>query len=134
MIKANVKLDTSKLKKLKDNLQRNIMKKAIRAGSKVMVTDLRSRVPVVSGSLKKSIASKVDSLKGSTTAYGVVGPRSKFVKMVKGKKHQPSRYAHFLEVGKFKRPFLLPAWNAKRNIYLNTVKQVIATEINNTLS
>lgn len=65
-------------------------KKAMRRVMKKAVTDLRGLVPVQSGALRASIASKVDAAgKGKGAVYGVVGVRSRYEK--KGK--IPNLYA-----------------------------------------
>ncbi len=129
-----MKSDFSKLHALQDALQKKILKKAIRAGTKLVLAAVRGRVPVASGALKKSLTSKVDSAKGSTTVYGIVGPRSKWQKVFKGKVKKPSRYAHFIERGRFARPFLMPAFQANKQAYLNAVQDVVAAEIKAVLS
>jgi hypothetical protein len=130
MFKAKFDLDLSKLKTLKDNVQKKILKKAVRAGIKPLLTDLRSKVPMSTGSLKKSLASKVDSVKGETTTYGVVGPRSKWKKVVKGRMFWPARYAAPLNARK---RFLQSTWSGGVKTYLQQVEQVIAQEIKSVL-
>lgn len=122
------KVESSKIGAIQRQIK-NINKKAMRAGAKLVVANVKSAAPSVSGALRQSIASKVDSVKNDTTAYAIVGPRSKFSKVYKGAVHRPSRYAHFLEWGKFAKPFLLPSFQANRDNYLQAIEKVYATEL-----
>ncbi len=129
-----MKTDFSKLHQLKDSLQKKILKKAVRAGCKQVIAAVRSSAPQDSGALRQSISSKVDAVKGTTHVYGVVGPRSKWTKKVGGSVKKPSRYAHFIEEGRFRRPFLVPAWQSSGKSALDTMQQVIASGIDEVLS
>lgn len=129
MITTKLKLDLSRLSALKSNISRNITKKALRAGTKIVLQAVRQAVPVVSGALKKSLASKVDAKKGELVAFGIVGPRSKFVKVVRGVAKKPSRYSHFLESGRHPRPFLRPAWAATHQRAIEAMQTVLESEI-----
>lgn len=129
MIIAKFKLEINKLIKLQQRLEKNLYKRAVRAGAKLAVADIRGLVPVVSGTLKKSISVKVDSPKGQTQAYAVIGPRSDYTKTVNGVLKKPSRYAHFVDHGKFHTtPFIAPAM-AMSQKYLNAIQSVIKAEI-----
>lgn len=127
-MKAKVQV-TTKLSAVQRQLK-NINKKAIRAGTALVLKAVRAGVPVRTGALKKSLTSKVDSAKGETNAYGIVGPKSRF-KMVlaNGKVKHPSRYAAPLEKADNGRPFLLPVWNANKDKYLAAVRDRYAEEM-----
>ena len=124
-------LQLQKMKQVQDRMMKGVYKKAVRAGTKLIIADLKNNVPVLSGALKKSISSKVDSAKGSTVAYGIVGPRSKFIQAFKGKIVKPSRYAAPLDKV---HPFLLPAWESNKAAYIDQVQQVVAAELKSALS
>ena len=130
MIKARVTIDYKNLNLLKGNLQKNISKKATRAGVKPLITAVKSAAPFQSGALKKSIGSKVDARKGSVVAYGIVGPKSKYQVIWKGKVRKPSRYAHLQN----KAQFLKTAWNASKDSCISIMQEVFAREINAALS
>jgi hypothetical protein len=134
MMKLTVKSDFSKIEKLAARLEKNLYKRAVRAGAKLCVADLRNRVPLVSGALKKSIAAKVDSPKGQTSAYAVIGPRSKYVFAKGGVKKQPARYFHFIDSGKFAKPVLYPVMAAGERNYIQAMEDVISQEINKVLN
>ena len=129
MITARIEVNIQRLKELPERLQKNTYKRAIRAGANVLKADIKANVATRSGALRQSITVKVDTARGETVAYGVVGPKSKYTKAWKGRTVKPSRYAAPLEKGKFKRPFLLPAWNANKSKYLAAIQAVIAKEI-----
>ena len=123
-----VNVNTNGIKKL-DRQIKNINKKAMRAGAKVVLDAVKGNVPIDSGALRQSLSTKVDSLKGEVIAYAVVGPRSRYTKAVGGQVKKPSRYAHFIESGKFARPFLMPTFQANKTAFLKTVSDVTANEI-----
>lgn len=127
-VSFKVKVAMPKLTKLQRQMK-NLNKRAMRAGTKLVLQAVRQSVPVKSGALRQSLTSKVDSFKGETTAFGIVGPKSKFVKQVGRQVKKPSRYAHFIESGKFARPFLQPAWQANQGRFLAEVERVTAEGI-----
>lgn len=116
--------ETSKMKTLQREMK-NLNKRGLRAGTKIVLKDVRARVVKKTGALKKSLTSKVDSFKGEVSAYGIVGPKSKFTMQVGTQIKKPSRYAHFIERGKFARPFLMPTWLANKDNFLKAVAKVI---------
>jgi HK97 gp10 family phage protein len=113
-IKLVYGLDETKkdLMKLRRNIRRNVLRRAVRAGAVVIQKEARRRVPVRTGALKKAIAVRSDN-----TPYGVRGMVyiSSRVKMrasaaVQGKfvsaKQRgfagtiyPKAYAHLVEYG-----------------------------------
>lgn len=126
-----VELDTSELKRLKDAVQKRILKKALRAAAKITVQDVRNRVPQDTGTLKKAITSKVDAKKGGITVFSIVGPRSKYVRTVKNRLRRPGRYAHIVE--RRYHPLRL-AWNAGKYRAIGKANDVIEAEITKELS
>lgn len=122
------KVETTKLTKLQRSLK-NLCKRAMRAGAKLVLQAVRATVPVDSGALRQSLSSKVDTVRGDTTAYGIVGPRSKFIKAVGGRNKIPAKYAHLVERGKFARPFLAPAWQSNKAAFLAKVEEVMGEGI-----
>lgn len=131
MLKGNITLDTKGLTQFTDQFQKRVLKKAIRRGAKLVQDAVKGTVPVATGTLKQSIATKVDAIKGKTVVYGVVGPRAKFVKVVKGHKKQPARYAHFVQRDSH---FLNTAWSGRKTQYIKAVQDTIAEEIKAMLS
>ena len=95
-IKINGMADLErKLKALgSETIAKRVLRKAIRAGVKPILSAARANVPVESGALKKSLANKVKVNKSA--AYGLVGPATDYV----GENGQrPSKYAHLVEYG-----------------------------------
>lgn len=131
MINFRITIDLTNLDELQTRLRKNILKKAIRAGGKEVLQALRSRAPRDTGTLAKSLTTKVDSKKGEDVVIGVIGVRSGYKRTVKGQVKQPSRYAH---LSQRKQTWLaatgassLPSGQAK-------MQQVIASEIDAVLS
>lgn len=125
---SRAKSDFAKLTKLQRQLK-NINKKGMRAGAKLVVQAIKAAAPVDSGALRQSIASKVDAMKGETTAYAVAGPRSSYMRAAGGWLKRPAKYAHLVERGRFARPFLAPAWQANRQPFLARVEEVVGREL-----
>jgi hypothetical protein len=118
----------TKLDKLQKQLK-NIDKKSLRVGVKLIVVALRATAPKETGALRKSFTSKVDSPRGSMSAYGIAGPKSKFIMALAGKKpRHPSRYAAPLEKSPNGKPFLMPAWRGNRAAYIAAVRDKYAEE------
>lgn len=108
----------------KDSTRRKIMRPAIREAASKISKAAKSKVPVETGLLKKSIGVKVVTYK-SGTIYAAIGPRSGFKRKVQrtmpstGKKREvlsnPTKYAHLVEFGtsRFaKKPFMRPAMDS----------------------
>lgn len=119
---AKIVADLKKFQRLRQRLVKNLYKRAVRAGAKLCVADLRNRVPVATGALKKSIASKVDTPTGETTAFAVIGPRSSFTKTINGKVKKPSRYFHFVDNSD---SILGPTFASGQSKYLDAIQQVL---------
>lgn len=67
-------------------LERNVVRGALRAGSKVFLQEARRRVPVKTGALRKSIRISVRRIKGQLVATTKAGNQQAF-------------YAHMVEFG-----------------------------------
>lgn len=102
-----------KLKALPVKLQRKVLTKSLRAGSRLIVSDAKRRVPKDTGKLKRNIATRVrrKGSKGERALQVYVRRR--------GKKEDPKNafYWTFLEFGTryiSPRPFLRPAFEANK--------------------
>lgn len=71
---------------------------AVRAGSSVIIKEIRRRAPKETGSLQKSIGQKVKNYRRNKTTTSIVGARSKRYKTAKGNRN-PAYYAHLPELG-----------------------------------
>jgi HK97 gp10 family phage protein len=116
------------IKKLKDSVQKKLLKRALRKAVKPLVATAKSLVPVRTRALMSAITSKVDSARKSTVTYGIVGIKSKFRKYNK----QPSRYGHLVEFGSYKmapQKFLEPTLARHEEQFFATVKDEVAKEL-----
>jgi HK97 gp10 family phage protein len=116
------------LSKLAPTIQEKVVVGATRAAAKVVADEAKSRVPVDTGLLKKSIgvakAKKKDTPKDVVKFYVVPKSKIKFTtkgtmdgKAVKVKTNTSAFHAHFIEFGTEKmaaRPFLRPAMESTR--------------------
>ena len=144
---------TKKLEKLGTRVALRGPAAAVRAGSSVIIKEMRRRAPVETGSLKKALGQKVKNYRGSGTVTSIVGARSKRYETAKGKRN-PAYYAHLIELGvkphrtgkkKFgyrrgrgmhpgfrAQPFMRPAWDAAapraRKATIDKMKQVFEKE------
>ena len=118
---------------------------AVRAGSSVIIKEMRRRAPNETGSLKKSMGQKVKNYRGNKTVTSIVGARSKRYATAKGNRN-PAYYAHLVELGVAPhrtgkrgmhpgfaaRPFMRPAWDAAapraRAAVIDKMKQVFDKE------
>ena len=107
-------------KRLPGELKKGGEKAVLRAGAKPINVAAKSRAPVGSGLLKKSIGTNVKKVDGEVTAR--VGPRSGWKKEVTRDGRQvvsdPNKYSHLVEFGtshSAARPFIRPAVDSTRN-------------------
>jgi HK97 gp10 family phage protein len=126
-----------KLDKLSSKMGRSVLRKAIRAGTTPVLKDARSRVPVNTGNLKKSMGRKFKWYNRTGTYVVVVGPRqrgekttlksgtltqtktAKAIKGFHGHLVEFSTKPRYTKSGAFRgigpaQPFMRPAWDAGR--------------------
>lgn len=130
----------SKIAKLDGRLQKKVYGAAVRAGGKVLVDAAKAKVPVRTGSVRKSLTHRANS-KPSKGLFGVkvtikgglkASPRVAHRKGNKGKPYFPDaveRYYRFQELGTKHhpaKPFLKPAIEGKAREVLNVVKETLA--------
>lgn len=96
------------LKDVELAVKTKIVRRAMRHAGQIVLNAARSRVPTETGLLKQSLAIKYKYYPTSATAVAIVGPRTKFRRMVQRssrvvKKYRilsnPSNYAHLVEFG-----------------------------------
>ena len=119
--------DTKKLietlQKFPKNIQKNVMVGAVRAGANVIRDEARRKVPIKTGTLKKSIVSIQRKAKQGEIKFSVTPS--------KGGKNS-GWYAHFVEFGTSKmtaKPFMRPAFEQSNNESLEASKKYIAERI-----
>lgn len=107
---------SKKLKEMPVKLARNGLRAAVNAGAEVIRKDAMTRVPVLTGRLKKALYKKQIREKSSASQ------QTFFVGVRNGKKYKKADkdayYWRFLEFGTSKlpaKPFLRPAFDSKKN-------------------
>ncbi len=103
---VNVKATVTGLDQLKAQLEamgktvgNRIARKAITAGISIVAKDAKSLAPVRSGTLRRSMGTKVKTLPNGKT-IGLAGPRRGFKKEIKGHMIDPAKYGHLAEGGR----------------------------------
>jgi HK97 gp10 family phage protein len=107
-----------RLKALGPFIASKVLGGAVNAGAQVIRKDAQSRTPVDTGMLQKSLFVKRLTAKDFPNAQYIVGVR-------KGKKKEGAFYWRFVEFGTKSmgaRPFLRPAFEAKKNDAAETIK------------
>ncbi len=98
------------LTKAAKKIQRDGSRKAVNAGSKIVLKAMKAEVRVVSGLLRKSLGRKVKAYRDAGVAVGIVGPRTKQFKTLLGTRKKgknagkpyyanPTQYAHLVDQG-----------------------------------
>lgn len=111
------------LNTLPQNIQKNVMVGAVRAGANVVRDEARRLAPIDTGNLKKSLVSIRRRGDKNTIQFSVTPS--------KGGKNN-GWYAHFLEFGTSKmtaKPFLRPAIESRQDEVLQTTKEYIANRL-----
>ena len=66
-----------KLRTMPDNIKRNTVKRAVRAGAKPVIEAIKANAPVgATGNLQKSIGKREKTYRRSETFFIVIGPRT----------------------------------------------------------
>src|SRR5262245_10096903 len=96
-----------KLGNLKRSAANRIWRKGMGKALTPILRSARGRAPVGENRLlARSLGQKVKTYKGGVGAVGLVGPRRGFGRVIRGKRVNPSRYAHIVER---REPYLGPA-------------------------
>jgi len=116
-----------KLRRLEKRAAKKVLKRGLRSGAKVIQREAKSRAPVLTGATRKSI--RVRAMKKQKR--GVVGisvRTSKFDNLFTGDQY----YAAFVEFGTSRmeaKPFLEPAFEARKHEASETIKREVAAGI-----
>lgn len=86
------------LMQLGKKVAKKVTKSAMSKARRVVVVDIRERVPVRHGDLKRSIGAKRITRSRKQQATDVIGARSR-KRMLDGKPINPANYAHIVEFG-----------------------------------
>lgn len=95
MLKARVKFDRSKFRRVRDSLEVKTLKRVVREQSKVIAKRVKALAPKESGALRFSIGVKVLTRRGSATA--IIGARASYEATKKGKLKKPFKYAPIVQ-------------------------------------
>lgn len=93
-----IKQTIRRLGKLPGRLDRKVMRQATGAGGREVVKEARKRVRRRFGQLRRALGQRVKRLPDGTF-IAVVGVRKGFVIMVDGKRINPEKYIHLVELG-----------------------------------
>jgi HK97 gp10 family phage protein len=147
LIDGKIAIDLTPLEGLKKSLANKILRKAVTQAGRVVRDAVKQNAITIKkhGYLAKSIGIKVKVYKD--TAIAVVGPRSKWTKVVgvrtRGKHKgepitfRPSYIAHLVEKGtkrSMHKAFLKPALNSTTSQYMQIASDAIAQGIQEQLS
>lgn len=133
----------NRLKALPSHIQAKVVKRAARAGAKVIADDAKSRVPIRSGLLRKSIAvvkkSKRYTKQGHVSYLVTTKKKTKFrVAGIVGNQSVQLRvtgyayYAHMIEFGTVKmppNPFMRPAFEGSAQESIDAFKDSARSNI-----
>lgn len=134
------------LKDLPNNIAKNVLRGSVNAGASVIKKEAAARAPVYTGSvsqghpppgtLKRSVYQKaIKELSNLTKQTFFVGVRKgkKYQKQgKKGNLSQDAFYARFVEFGTSKmpaRPFMRPAFEAKKSAAVEAIKAYLTDRI-----
>lgn len=114
------------LQNVKRAAQGKILRKAAGAMSKILVKEVKARVPVDTGLTRKSIGRRVKTYRKSGTVSAIVGPRTGFKDEETG--HDPAKTAHLVEFGTVHsqpEPFMRPSLDASGGRMVSAATEVI---------
>ena len=112
------------LKQFPQNIQKNVITGAIRAGCKPILNEAKANIPIDSGNLKKSMGIIKRKSRDKTKVRFSVTPR-------RGGKYD-GFYAHMIEFGTSKmtaQPFMRPAYENQDDQSINAAKEYLAKRI-----
>lgn len=141
----------AKLSSLSRAIRSRILRKAMRAGAKIVHAQLKRNAPRRLGALRASIAIRIKTKRRGGVTYAVIGPKRRFKgrkgSKIAGKNVLPTKYAHLVEkgtkphslrkrgsadgaVGKMHpgarpKPFISPAWESTRDAAVAAIRSAI---------
>jgi HK97 gp10 family phage protein len=138
------------LKELPSKIERSIMRKAMRAGARVIANEAKSNVPVQDGDLKRSIRVSTTSKRGQVEAKAVAGNKKAYYanwvefgtigheiaarpgkvlrfKAADGKIVETQRVLH---PGARAKPFMRPALDTKADVAVKAVADTVRRNLN----
>jgi HK97 gp10 family phage protein len=121
----------ARLEGMKPGKIRRVHRKAINEITKGVLRTAKGLVPKRTGQLRKSLGRKVKTYPSGVTV-GVVGPRNGFLIVKDGKRINPVKYAHLVELGTRHSPpksFLRAAWDSHRSAMASIAAKVVEAEL-----
>ncbi len=107
------------VRKLPQNIQKRVLKGALRAGGRVIAKEAKQRAPKKTGTLRKSISVQVGKTRqGGAIAFVTTKPEA--------------FYSHMIEFGTSKipaKPFLRPAFDATQQETIKAIGDALAKGI-----
>lgn len=131
------------LKRSNKRIQKRVVNNAVKAGGKPIIKDAKSRAPIRTGTLAKSLGSKAKSYDNGETRVVIIGPRASIVSGYQGKVIRPVNYAHIIESGhnnvKANRfidgtEFIEKAYDAKKNEVSTAIQKKLVAGIEKEMS
>lgn len=111
---------------LRKRVATRIIKSAITSAASLALKAAKAKVPVRLGQLKRSLGKKAKAYPKKGVFVVVIGPRSGFKIMDKGKPVNPTQYAHLVELGtqhSEPKPFMRPAFDETRDAMIALAQQ-----------
>ena len=110
------------LAELEAKIQRGAMRTAITKAGRVMLAAAKSKAPIRTGLLKRSLRQKVKTNTKKGEVLTLIGPSRRIQGTDKnGNKVRPARYAHLVEFGygrQSPQPFIRPAYESSKDAAL----------------
>ena len=133
------------LKQFPQNIQKNILVGAVRAGTKPLVDAARANVPVDEGILKKSIGTVKQKTKDKSMVHFSVAPLTKKIHLLQDRRNEKHyNYGNIVEVGRegnnwakkefgtstsAAQPLMRPAFESQDRQSIEAVKEYMAERI-----
>lgn len=117
--------------------QERVLKKAVRAGARIIEKDAEKRAPYLYGLLRKAMAVRVRVYRGGEFVMAIIGPEMGHRVILNGKPVDPVRYAHLQEYGtqhSAANPFLRPALDSKGAAAAEKMRTIIEAELSKEMS
>lgn len=116
----------AKLETMKRTMGVKIARRAIGAGTKILLREAKAKTPRRHGLLKKSQGRKIKVYRQSGTVVGIVGPRTGFGTVIKGKKVDPVKYGPIVEA---RTRFMTQARDSAKGAVASAIKTELAAGI-----
>jgi len=126
---------TRTLEGMAANVQRNALRRAVSSGAAIIRNEAKERAPVRTGEMRRDIQMKRERTADAQIATYAVYVRSGKKSRLAGKARNVERdsfYWRFVEFGTSKQaaqPFMRPAFEAKKNEAVDTIKATLIARI-----